>query len=166
MRTLRPVISTRVSLCYTDQPRVALSQKHHLPDDILYTSPVEHTRFVERGIWCDQPVVASATNPTLFTFNYLDIDSLYFTSSGGQPAFFNSGGGKWFAMDNFTPSSSFPSLPPSCWPHSVPYRSPRSSDASARNAVPWISLLKGECRRAPTPNRRPMTALVMGAGRD
>jgi hypothetical protein len=79
-----------------------LSQKHRLPYDILYTSPVEHTRFVERGIWCDQPVVASATNPTLFTFNYLDIDSLYFTSSGGQPAFFNSGGGEWFAMDNFT----------------------------------------------------------------
>jgi len=49
----------------------------------------------------DQTVVASATNATLFTFNYSDIDSLYFSSSGGQPAF---GGiiSEQFIMDNFT----------------------------------------------------------------
>jgi hypothetical protein len=49
----------------------------------------------------NQTVVASATNPTLFTFNYLDINRLYFDSYGGEPAFtpvpaYN------FAMDNFT----------------------------------------------------------------
>ena len=46
-------------------------------------------------------VVASATNPTLFTFNYLDIDRLYFNSYGGQVAF----GGlseTHFVMDNMT----------------------------------------------------------------
>ncbi len=36
----------------------------------------------------DTIVVASATNPTLFTFNYLDIDRLYFDSYGGQSAGF------------------------------------------------------------------------------
>ena len=45
-------------------------------------------------------VVASATNPTLFTFNYLDIDRLYFDSYGGEPAFGGSSRTA-FAMDNF-----------------------------------------------------------------
>ena len=51
----------------------------------------------------DQTVVASATNATLFTFNYLDINRLVFISSGGLPAFgladpeFNQS-----IMDNFT----------------------------------------------------------------
>jgi hypothetical protein len=44
-------------------------------------------------------VVASATNPTLFTFNYLDIDRLYFNSYGGQVAFGPSPGYN-FVMDN------------------------------------------------------------------
>jgi hypothetical protein len=34
--------------------------------------------------------------------NYLDIDRLTFTSSGGQNAGFPGGGGEAFAMDNFT----------------------------------------------------------------
>lgn len=49
----------------------------------------------------DTIVIASATNPTLFTFNYLDISSLDFTGSGGLSAFdgvVDAG----FAMDNFT----------------------------------------------------------------
>jgi hypothetical protein len=47
-------------------------------------------------------VVASATSPTLFTFNYLNIDRLYFNSFGGQNAGFAGGAGEDFAMDNFT----------------------------------------------------------------
>ncbi len=49
----------------------------------------------------DQTVIASATNSTLFTFNYSGINRLSFTGSGGQSAFdgiVDSG----FAMDNFT----------------------------------------------------------------
>ena len=49
----------------------------------------------------NQTVVASATNPTLFTFNYLDIDRLYFDSYGGEPAF-TPVPGYHFAMDNMT----------------------------------------------------------------
>jgi hypothetical protein len=52
----------------------------------------------------DQTVVASATNPTLFTFNDLDINRLYFNSFGGQPAFggLETGSNGEFIMDNFT----------------------------------------------------------------
>jgi hypothetical protein len=53
----------------------------------------------------DTIVVASATNPTLFAFNYLNIDRLYFNAYGGQDAGFPPSygdGGTWFAMDNFT----------------------------------------------------------------
>lgn len=53
----------------------------------------------------DTIVVASATKPTLFTFDYLDIDRLYFNAYGGQDAGFPPSygdGGTWFAMDNFT----------------------------------------------------------------
>jgi hypothetical protein len=46
-------------------------------------------------------VVASATNATLFTFNYMDIDRLYFNSYGGETAGFP-GTGEQFVMDNFT----------------------------------------------------------------
>ena len=48
----------------------------------------------------DMIVVASATNPTLFTFNYLNIDELEFNSYGGLPAF-SYGPGTAFVMDNF-----------------------------------------------------------------
>jgi hypothetical protein len=48
----------------------------------------------------DTNVIAAATNPTLFTFNYLDIDRLYFFASGGDPAF--GGAGSIFVMDNMT----------------------------------------------------------------
>jgi len=50
----------------------------------------------------DTTVVVSATSPTLFTFNFLNIDRLRFTSSGGQDVGFPSGFGETFAMDNFT----------------------------------------------------------------
>src|SRR5580658_75575 len=35
----------------------------------------------------DTTVIAGATSPTLFTFDYTNIDRLYFNSYGGQPAF-------------------------------------------------------------------------------
>jgi hypothetical protein len=51
----------------------------------------------------DQTVVANATNPTLFTFNFLDINRLDFDAFGGQPAFGVVGvGPPAFVMDNFT----------------------------------------------------------------
>jgi len=49
-----------------------------------------------------QIVIASATSPTLFTFDYLDINRIYFNSFGGQPAFGVSGGEYVSVMDNFT----------------------------------------------------------------
>jgi hypothetical protein len=49
----------------------------------------------------DQTVVAGATNPILFTFDYADINRLYFNSFGGQVAFGYDGGSQ-FVMDNFT----------------------------------------------------------------
>jgi hypothetical protein len=50
----------------------------------------------------DTSVVASATAPTLFTFNYLNIDRLYFNSYGGEPAFGIDDGGVSFVMDNLS----------------------------------------------------------------
>jgi hypothetical protein len=53
----------------------------------------------------DETVVASATNPTLFTFNYLNVDRLYFRSFGGQDAGFppsHGQGGTWFVVDNMS----------------------------------------------------------------
>jgi hypothetical protein len=49
----------------------------------------------------DTTVVASATNSTLFTFDYVNIDRLYFSSFGGQPAF-DGIDETQFAMDNMT----------------------------------------------------------------
>ena len=49
----------------------------------------------------DETKVVSATNATLFTFNYLNIDRLYFNSSGGEPAFGTVGEPGTFIMDNF-----------------------------------------------------------------
>jgi len=62
---------------------------------------IEAEGFNGTNLIYDQTVVASATNPTLFTFNYLNIDRLYFNSFGGQTAF-GFDGGNQFAMDNFT----------------------------------------------------------------
>ena len=54
----------RFSLCHTDQPRVTLSQKRHLTEVILYTSPVEHTRIVERKTVRACPLSTHAGCPT------------------------------------------------------------------------------------------------------
>jgi hypothetical protein len=48
----------------------------------------------------DTTVVASGTSPTLFTFDYQNVNRLYFNSFGGQPILF--GGYESFVMDNFT----------------------------------------------------------------
>ena len=61
---------------------------------------IEVEGFRSGGLLYDTTVVASATSPTLFTFNYFDIDQLVFNSSGGQTAFF--GGQESLVMDNFT----------------------------------------------------------------
>lgn len=52
----------------------------------------------------DTNVIASATTPTLFTFNLLNINRLRFVSSGGQDAGFDPGGDAWpvYVMDNFS----------------------------------------------------------------
>jgi hypothetical protein len=62
---------------------------------------IEVEGFNGTNLLYDQTVVASATNATLFAFNYTDIDRLYFNSFGGEPAF----GGtarEQFVMDNLT----------------------------------------------------------------
>ena len=61
---------------------------------------IEVQGFSGTNLLYDTTVVASATSPTLFTFNYLDINRLTFNSSGGQPAF--GVDAPQFAMDNFT----------------------------------------------------------------
>ena len=63
---------------------------------------IEVQGFLEGNLLYNQTVVVSATNPTLFVFNYLNIDRLNFTSFGGQDAGFPYGGGTNFEMDNFT----------------------------------------------------------------
>jgi hypothetical protein len=62
---------------------------------------IEVEGFNGTNLLYDQTVVASATNPTLFTFNYMDIDRLYFDSYGGEPAFTPASEYE-FVMDNFT----------------------------------------------------------------
>ncbi len=49
----------------------------------------------------DQTVITSATAPTYFTFNYVGIDQLYFSSFGGTPVY-GTGSLYQFVMDNFT----------------------------------------------------------------
>ena len=63
---------------------------------------IEVQGFNGANLLYDEIVVASATNPTLFVFNYLDIDRLTFNSFGGQPAGFPLGGGEVFVMDNMS----------------------------------------------------------------
>jgi hypothetical protein len=75
-------------------------------------------------------VVASATSPTLFTFDYLNIDRLTFNSYGGQSAGFNYSGAN-FVMDNFT----FESIP-----------EPSSLLLTALGAVSLIALLRRKRR--------------------
>jgi len=61
---------------------------------------IEVQGYRDTNLIYDETKVVSATSPTLCTFDYLDIDRLCFTSSGGQPAFGIDYGGI-FVMDNF-----------------------------------------------------------------
>jgi hypothetical protein len=63
---------------------------------------IEVQGFRDTNLVYDEAKVASATNATLFTFNYLDINRLDFTAFGGLPAFGVEGvGPPAFVMDNF-----------------------------------------------------------------
>jgi hypothetical protein len=61
---------------------------------------IEVQGYRDTNLIYDETLVVSATNATLFTFNYLDIDRLYFNSYGGDNAGFG-GSGEEFVMDNF-----------------------------------------------------------------
>ncbi len=63
---------------------------------------VEVQGFRGTNLVYDETKVVSATNATLFTFNYLDIDRLYFDSYGGEPAFNPNNNETPFVMDNLT----------------------------------------------------------------
>ena len=82
----------------------------------------------------DTTVVASATSPTLFTFDYLNIDRLYFNSFGGEYAGFPNGSAEHFAMDNLT-FEFVPEPSPLLLTAAAALLSGPSSNASARNAV-------------------------------
>ncbi|MGO9245144.1 MAG: PEP-CTERM sorting domain-containing protein [Verrucomicrobiia bacterium] len=61
---------------------------------------IEVQGFSGTNLVYDETKVVSVTNATLFTFNFLDIDRLYFDSYGGEPAF--GGSSRFnFVMDNF-----------------------------------------------------------------
>jgi hypothetical protein len=62
---------------------------------------VEVEGFRGGSLMYDQIVTVAATNATQFAFDYMDIDRLYFSSSGGQGAGFSFPSGRNFAMDNF-----------------------------------------------------------------
>jgi hypothetical protein len=58
--------------------------------------------FRDTNLVYDETKVVNATYATLCTFNYLDIDRLVLSSSGGQPAFGTiSAGQYYFVMDDF-----------------------------------------------------------------
>ncbi len=63
---------------------------------------IEVQGYRDTNLVYDETKVASATSPTLFTFDYLEINRLYFTCYGGDPAFGVSGGDYVFVMDNMT----------------------------------------------------------------
>ena len=62
---------------------------------------IEVQGFDGANLLYDTTVVVSATAPTMFNFNYMDINRLSFNSFGGQVAF-SFDGGDQVAMDNFT----------------------------------------------------------------
>ena len=62
---------------------------------------IEVQGFNDGNLLYSTTVVASATSPTPFAFNYLNIDQLTFNSFGGLPAGFQDTG-EHFVMDNFS----------------------------------------------------------------
>jgi len=65
---------------------------------------IQATGYFNSVLLHDQTVVVDTTGPTWFSFNYLGIDELKFSSSGGTPNPNNTwlGDGTHFVMDNFT----------------------------------------------------------------
>ena len=61
---------------------------------------IEVQGFNGTNLLFDTTVIASATNATLFAFNYVDVSGVLFTSSGGTPIFGNDYSN--FVMDNFS----------------------------------------------------------------
>jgi hypothetical protein len=61
---------------------------------------IEVQGFRDTNLVYDETKVVSATSPSLFTFDYLNIDRLYFNSYGGEPAF-GPGPEENFVMDDF-----------------------------------------------------------------
>jgi hypothetical protein len=74
----------------------------HLTGFVNSNLNIEVQGFNGASLFYDQTVVANATNPTLFTFDYLNIDRLVFSGSGGEPAFVPTEEDSGFIMDNFT----------------------------------------------------------------
>ncbi len=62
---------------------------------------IEVQGFSGTNLVYDETKVVSVNNATLFTFNFLDIDRLYFDSYGGQPAFTPVPEYNFVIMDNF-----------------------------------------------------------------
>jgi hypothetical protein len=62
---------------------------------------IEVQGYRDTNLIYDETLVVSATNPTPFTLDYLDVNRLYFNSFGGQDAGFGQGAGEEFVMDNF-----------------------------------------------------------------
>jgi hypothetical protein len=65
---------------------------------------IEVQGYRDANVIYDKTVVASATSPTLFTFDFSNINRLYFEAYGGQDAGFPPAyglGGTAFIMDNF-----------------------------------------------------------------
>ncbi len=57
----------------------------------------------DNNLLYSETVVTSYYHPTWYTFNFMDVDKLQFTSFGGVDADeYDSGYGEHFAMDNFT----------------------------------------------------------------
>jgi hypothetical protein len=95
-------VAEMISGCEIDSPGTNFDFfSAYLTGDQNSNLNVEVQGFRDTNLVYNQTVVASATNATLFTFNFLDIDRLYFTSYGGQAAFGSYNNPDGFIMDNF-----------------------------------------------------------------
>lgn len=98
----------------------------YFTDGFVNNLNIEVQGFSGTNLVYDETKVASASTPTLFTFNFSDIDRLYFTSFGGEPP----NGYADFIMDNFE----FEYVP-----------EPSSLLLSALGAVSLVAVLRRKC---------------------
>ncbi len=96
-------VAVMVPNCEIDSPGTEFSfVSAYLTGFMNSNLNIEVQGFRDSNLVYDETKVVSATNTTLFTFNYLDINRLYFISSGGEPAFgFENEDSGVFEMDNF-----------------------------------------------------------------